>query len=258
MLHQMKLRQKPYDGIKTGYKTIELRLYDKKRQKINAGDEIEFTCTENENEKITKKVSKIEVFDNFEQLFKGVPLLACGYSPFEIQIASADDMNAYYFEEVQRKYKAVAIYLEEKPFQKYLAAQSGCFEASGCSGYEKALEEIKSGGKTTHWIWYILPQLKSLPGDVPTKYYGLSGVDQAKEYYCHSVVGERLKEICRALITAECDDPVVIMGSYIDAFKLRDSMKLFLQAVPEEALFSAVLEKYYRSSLKTCRRSDVP
>ena len=118
MLHQMKLRQKPYDGIKTGYKTIELRLYDKKRQKINAGDEIEFTCTENENEKITKKVSKIEVFDNFEQLFKGVPLLACGYSPFEIQIASADDMNAYYFEEVQRKYKAVAIYLEEKPFQR--------------------------------------------------------------------------------------------------------------------------------------------
>lgn len=108
MKHAMKLQPSPFERIKSGKKTIELRLYDEKRRKIQAGDEIEFTNAET-GEIIATKVIDLFVFDTFSDLYKSLPLDSCGYSESEIATASPEDMSVYYSEEEQKKYGVVGI-----------------------------------------------------------------------------------------------------------------------------------------------------
>ena len=106
--HQMQLQPEPFDMIKSGEKTIELRLYDEKRRKIRIGDEIVFTNTEN-GETLTVRVLDLAVFDSFEDLYKTLPLLRCGYTEQDIASASPDDMDVYYPKEKQKEYGVVGI-----------------------------------------------------------------------------------------------------------------------------------------------------
>ncbi|MBO4767621.1 MAG: ASCH domain-containing protein [Lachnospiraceae bacterium] len=108
MTHQMQLQPEPFDMIKSGEKTIELRLYDEKRRKIRIGDEIVFTNTEN-GETLTVRVLDLAVFDSFEDLYKTLPLLRCGYTEQDIASASPDDMDVYYPKEKQKEYGVVGI-----------------------------------------------------------------------------------------------------------------------------------------------------
>ena len=108
MTHQMQLQPEPFDMIKSGEKTIELRLYDEKRRKIRIGDEIVFTNTEN-GETLTARVLDLAVFDSFEDLYKTLPLLRCGYTEQDIASASPDDMDVYYPKEKQKEYGVVGI-----------------------------------------------------------------------------------------------------------------------------------------------------
>ena len=110
MLHQMKLHREPFDMIKSGEKTIELRLYDEKRRAISVGDEIEFTRSGGE-EKLVCKVIALYVFESFAELYDNLPLLKCGYTEKDISTASPDDMNAYYSKEEQSKYGVLGIEL---------------------------------------------------------------------------------------------------------------------------------------------------
>lgn len=109
-VHKMKLRPAPFAKIKSGAKTIELRLYDEKRQKIREGDVIEFTCTEG-GEKIRANVRKLHRFDSFAELYQTLPLLQCGYTADDVDQAQPSDMEAYYSVEEQRKYGVVGIEL---------------------------------------------------------------------------------------------------------------------------------------------------
>lgn len=93
---------------KEGTKTIELRLFDEKRRKIQIGGIIEFSNTET-GEKIGAKVSAQYVFDSFESLYKELSLLECGYTEADIETASPDDMNVYYSKDNQQKYGVVGI-----------------------------------------------------------------------------------------------------------------------------------------------------
>ena len=95
------------------------------------------------------------------------------------------------------------------------------------SDYETALTEIKNGRKTTHWIWYIFPQLKDLGSSPNAKYYGIENLDEAKAYLKNETLRERLLEISQALLELEDDNIKRIMGSAIDARKLLSSMTLF-------------------------------
>ena len=104
----MKLQPSPFERIKSGKKTIELRLYDEKRRKIQSGDEIEFTNAET-GEIISVTVVDLFVFDSFSDLYKSLPLDSCGYSESEIASASPEDMSFYYSEEEQKKYGVVGI-----------------------------------------------------------------------------------------------------------------------------------------------------
>jgi len=114
MIHEMSLRPEPFEQILRGEKTIELRLYDGKRQKIKVGDTIEFTNTADESERITAEVTALYVFDSFKELFQSLPLTKCGYTAETAKYASPSDMNRYYSKGLQEKYKAVGIEIEVK------------------------------------------------------------------------------------------------------------------------------------------------
>ena len=108
--HNMKLHTVPFEKIKSGSKTIELRLYDEKRQMINPGDTIVFTNTAT-GEQLRAKVKKLHRFASFEELYQTLPLLQCGYTAEDIDSASPADMEAYYSKEEQQKYGVVGIEL---------------------------------------------------------------------------------------------------------------------------------------------------
>lgn len=112
MKHFMSLNPAPFYMIKTGDKTIELRLNDEKRRMINVLDEIEFVNTEDENEKILVRVLHLYSFNSFDELFGALPLLKCGYTRNDIATASPEDMNIYYSRERQAKYGVLGIEIE--------------------------------------------------------------------------------------------------------------------------------------------------
>lgn len=110
MMHHMKLHCSPFEKIKRGVKNIELRLYDEKRRQIKAGDVITFTNTST-GETLTTTVAKLHRFGSFEELYKTLPLLQCGYTAEDIDTARPSDMEQYYSLEEQKKHGVVGIEL---------------------------------------------------------------------------------------------------------------------------------------------------
>lgn len=102
MTHYMKLNHLPFEMIKSGEKTIELRLNDEKRQIISIGDNIIFTDTES-GERLIVEVIKIHKFKSFKELYNTLPLLKCGYTKADIGTAKPEDMDLYYSREQQEK-----------------------------------------------------------------------------------------------------------------------------------------------------------
>jgi len=106
--HQMKLHPSPFEMIKSGRKTFELRLFDEKRQKIRIGDKIIFTNTQS-GETLPAEVVALHRFDTFSALYSSLPLLKCGYTEEDIAHASPWDMDVYYSPEEQKKYGVLGI-----------------------------------------------------------------------------------------------------------------------------------------------------
>ena len=106
--HEMRLEPAPFRMIKSGEKTIELRLNDEKRRKIAVGDTIAFTETET-GERLRVTVTALHVFPSFDALYRALPLTKCGYTEAELPSASPDDMLTYYSAEQQREYGVVGI-----------------------------------------------------------------------------------------------------------------------------------------------------
>jgi len=110
MIHNMKLHSAPFEMIRSGKKTIELRLFDEKRQKIKVGDEIIFTNTVN-GETLSRTVKDIHIFESFYELYKSLPLLKCGYTVDNVDSASSLDMEKYYSIDEQKSFGVVGIEL---------------------------------------------------------------------------------------------------------------------------------------------------
>ena len=126
---------------------------------------------------------------------------------------------------------------KEYDLERFLTAQA--------SIYEDALEEIRSGRKCGHWIWYIFPQQKGLGHSYNSEYYGLEGTDEARAYLAHPVLGERLREISKALLIHEGKKDIdSIMGSNIDVLKLQTCMNLFNRVSPND-VFEKVLDAFF-------------
>lgn len=112
MEHIMKLNPLPFQRIQSGKKTIELRLNDEKRKKIQIGDRIRFFNTDNPSETLVAEAVNLFVFDSFETLYRKLPLLECGYTEQNIKTASPKDMEEYYTKELQEQYGVVGIQIK--------------------------------------------------------------------------------------------------------------------------------------------------
>ena len=110
--------------------------------------------------------------------------------------------------------------------------------------YDRALAELRAGRKSSHWMWFVLPQLAGLGMSSTAERYGIHGLAEARAYLRHPVLGPRLLECAQALAAHDGRDPVAVLGP-VDALKLRSSMTLFGRAEPDEPLFRQVLEQYY-------------
>lgn len=109
MKHVMNLAPQPFEMIKSGQKTIELRLWDEKRRKICVGDVIEFVNTQDSTAVLHATVLDLFVFDSFETLYENLPLIECGYTAENIAAASPNDMDVYYSKEQQLAHGVVGI-----------------------------------------------------------------------------------------------------------------------------------------------------
>ena len=110
--------------------------------------------------------------------------------------------------------------------------------------YARALSEIRSGRKRSHWMWYIFPQIQGLGFSQTAQFYAIQDLAEAKDYLAHPVLGARLKEISAALLELDGLSASEIFG-YPDDLKLRSCMTLFRMADLNEPIFLEVLEKYY-------------
>ena len=120
--------------------------------------------------------------------------------------------------------------------QRFVEAQDGLFEA--------ALGELRAGSKQTHWMWFIFPQLRGLGRSSTAQYYGISGLDEARAYLEHRLLGPRLRQCVEALLPwADRRSTEQILGA-VDALKLRSSLTLFDRLEPNE-LFDEALAAFY-------------
>lgn len=112
------------------------------------------------------------------------------------------------------------------------------------TAYPRALEEIGNGQKTSHWMWYIFPQLRGLGQSNTAWYFGIENLAEAKAYLAHPVLGSRLREISAELLKLSASDPRKIF-SWLDAAKLCSCMTLFSLADEQEAVFRQVLDRFF-------------
>lgn len=110
--------------------------------------------------------------------------------------------------------------------------------------YEDALREMRCGRKQTHWMWYIFPQLRGLGRSAMSMRYGLDGLEEARAYLAHPVLGPRLLECCEAVLKADSNDPWEVFGSP-DDLKFRSCLTLFALADPSVPIFEQLLDKFY-------------
>ncbi len=112
------------------------------------------------------------------------------------------------------------------------------------SVYSQVITELNAGKKQTHWMWFIFPQLKGLGRSQMSEFYGVSGIDEARAYLSHPVLGNRYNECLKILLDISTNNPVSIFG-YTDSKKLHSSLTLFAVADVSNMNISAVLNKFF-------------
>ena len=210
------------EEIQAGLAIIwEENEYDDEIRKLyNSGTKFDWQMFKEQAEKRLKAVE--EQFGRNNELFKD----AEGECIF---------WNRYQ-EEWDKKYK-------NKPnfyLQRFINAQEFGNIEFGTESYATALEEIKSGRKKTHWIWYVFPQLKGLGKSYLSQFYGLNGREEAKAYIEHPFLKEKLIEATEAVLN-NAKDAYSIFGN--DVVKFRSCMLLFA-SISDEPIFNQVIAKY--------------
>jgi uncharacterized protein (DUF1810 family) len=122
--------------------------------------------------------------------------------------------------------------------ERFITAQ----EAGGT--YGQALAELQLGRKSSHWMWFVFPQIAGLGNSAAARTYALGSLAEARAYLEHDVLGPRLLECAQALVQHAGRSAEDILGG-IDARKLRSSMTLFLRAAPGETVFKTVLAQFF-------------
>ena len=110
--------------------------------------------------------------------------------------------------------------------------------------YEDALDEILDGRKTSHWMWFVFPQLAGLGRSEIAQRYAIRGLDEARAYLAHPLLGERLRECTQALLRVEGRSAHDIFGSP-DDMKLHSSLTLFSLVAEPGSAFERALGRYF-------------
>lgn len=127
----------------------------------------------------------------------------------------------------------------KKALERFVEAQS--------QSYHQALKEIKAGHKLTHWMWWIFPQYKGLGWSEISQHYAIQSKEEARAYWEHPILGERLRECINALLDLDTDDAVEVFGE-IDALKLKSCMTLFY-FIGDYDLCGDVLDRFFPKQL---------
>jgi uncharacterized protein (DUF1810 family) len=127
--------------------------------------------------------------------------------------------------------------MTQDPFdlERFVEAQQG--------SYAQALAEVRRGAKTSHWMWFVFPQIAGLGHSAMAQRYAIFGLDEACGFLAHPVLGPRLREIVEALQALPATSAERVFGQ-IDAVKLRSCLTLFLHA-GGGAPFDAALARWF-------------
>ena len=106
--------------------------------------------------------------------------------------------------------------------------------------YPQVVKELKTGKKTTHWMWFVFPQIEGLGHSSTAKYYSIKSINEGKKYLTHPILGQRLIECTAIILDVHTKSAEDIFG-YPDYLKLKSCMTLFNYAVPKHKLFADVL-----------------
>jgi uncharacterized protein (DUF1810 family) len=111
--------------------------------------------------------------------------------------------------------------------------------------YQRACAELRAERKTSHWMWFIFPQVAGLGFSQIAREFAIASLAEAQAYLAHPVLGPRLVECARILNAAAAGTSATEILGPVDAMKLRSSMTLFAAAAPEEQAFTDVLTRYF-------------
>jgi uncharacterized protein (DUF1810 family) len=120
--------------------------------------------------------------------------------------------------------------------QRFVAAQD--------QAIDRVLEELGRGRKSSHWMWFLFPQIAGLGHSAMARKFALSSLGEARAFLAHPLLGPRLRQCTQLVLDARNRSAHDIFGSP-DDIKFRSSMTLFASAAPEETVFRAALDKYF-------------
>jgi uncharacterized protein (DUF1810 family) len=137
---------------------------------------------------------------------------------------------------MERRTRGMNVVKDEYNLQRFLDAQAGI--------YDQVLQELESGRKGSHWMWFIFPQIKGLGFSSTSKFFAISSISEARAFVAHPVLGSRLGECICIILELERHSAKDIFGD-IDSQKLASSMTLFANVTEPDSIYQRVLDKYF-------------
>lgn len=113
--------------------------------------------------------------------------------------------------------------------------------------YKTVTNELKNGKKSSHWMWFIFPQINGLGKTSISIFYSIRSIQEAKEYINHDLLGKRLKECVTILLTIEETSSETIFG-FPDCMKLKSSLTLFSEISDGDSIFHQGLNKFFQGN----------
>jgi uncharacterized protein (DUF1810 family) len=110
--------------------------------------------------------------------------------------------------------------------------------------FDRVAAELKQGRKTSHWMWFVFPQIVGLGFSAMSRRYAISSLDEARAYLAHPMLGSRLRQCVAMLLDVKGRSAHEILGSP-DDIKLHSSLTLFAQAAKDETLFDEALARFF-------------
>jgi uncharacterized protein (DUF1810 family) len=126
---------------------------------------------------------------------------------------------------------------DRDPLERFVEAQADGVHA-------RALAELRAGRKTSHWMWFVFPQVAGLGSSPTSQHYAIGSLAEARGYLEHPVLAPRLVECAQAVLAHPELTAREIMGAP-DDLKLRSSMTLFALATDAEPVFQQVLDTFF-------------